>query len=286
MRSHPLSQTRVVGGSTTINSCIWLRGSAADYDGWAAAGNPGWGFAGLLPFFRKSESDPLGIPVVADLPGVGTGLGDHPFLGGLLLNRVLSGHAPAGASSLPTTIEARSGRASEKIDLHLYHGQFFDAERDAWVLVLSLSLAHARPQGWLRLTAADPHAPLTIDHQHLADPAELEALCDGVELVTRLVATPPLADTIEPLPALLPAWRGRDELRAAVRQHVATTFHPSSTCRMGPAADDGAVVNHLGRVHGVPGLRVADASIFPAGPRANLHCTVVAVVEKLAAAMR
>jgi choline dehydrogenase-like flavoprotein len=46
------------------------------------------------------------------------------------------------------------------------------------------------------------------------------------------------------------------------------------------------VVDHAGRVHGVAGLRVADAAIFPSGPRANLHCTVVAVAEKLADAIR
>ena len=90
---------------------------------------------------------------------------------------------------------------------------------------------------------------------------------------------------IEPLPGLLPAWRDRDDLREAVRAGVATTFHPSSTCRMGPAGDPLAVVDHAGRIHGVTGMRVADASIFPTGPRANLHCTVVAVAEKLADAI-
>jgi len=47
-----------------------------------------------------------------------------------------------------------------------------------------------------------------------------------------------------------------------------------------------AVVDHNARVHGVVGLRVVDASIFPTGPRANIHFTIVAVAEKLAAAIR
>ena len=55
---------------------------------------------------------------------------------------------------------------------------------------------------------------------------------------------------------------------------------------MGPADDPGAVVDHEGRVHSIAGLRVADASIFPTGPRANIHATVVAVAEKLAVASR
>ena len=57
-----LPRARIVGGSTTINACAWLHGSAADYDAWAASGNPGWSFADLLPYFRRSESDPLGGP--------------------------------------------------------------------------------------------------------------------------------------------------------------------------------------------------------------------------------
>ncbi len=55
-----LPRGRVVGGTSTMNGCIWIRGSAADYDEWEARGNPGWGFDDLLPWFQKVESDPLG----------------------------------------------------------------------------------------------------------------------------------------------------------------------------------------------------------------------------------
>ena len=55
---------------------------------------------------------------------------------------------------------------------------------------------------------------------------------------------------------------------------------------MGPAADPTAVVDQTGTVHGLAGVRVADASVFPTVPRANIHCTVVAVAEKLAEVIR
>jgi choline dehydrogenase-like flavoprotein len=55
---------------------------------------------------------------------------------------------------------------------------------------------------------------------------------------------------------------------------------------MGPASDPMTVVDHNALVHGVDGLRVVDASIFPTGPRANIHFTVVAVAEKLADAIK
>jgi len=228
----------------------------------------------------------LGVRVVADQPGVGSCLLDHPILDLLFTFTVKPEHAPATNSFNPSLLKVRSRQVTEEIDLHVYHGQYFDEEQGAWVFWLSLSLEEARSRGQVRLTAADPAATLDIDHRHLSEPVELEALCDGVELVAELVATPPLAAMIEPLPGLLPAWRDRNGLRVAVREYVATTFHPSSTCRMGPANDEGAVVDHTGRVHGIAGLRVADAAIFPSGPRANLHCTVVAAAEKIADALQ
>jgi choline dehydrogenase-like flavoprotein len=106
-----------------------------------------------------------------------------------------------------------------------------------------------------------------------------------VELALRLVATPPLAKLLEPGSGFTPPVGGRDGLHAWIREQAGTTFHPSSTCRMGPASDPGAVVDHAGRVHGLAGLRVADAAILPTSPRANLHCTVVAAAEKLADAI-
>ena len=129
-------------------------------------------------------------------------------------------------------------------------------------------------------------APLDIDHAYLSDPADLEALCDGIELVERIIASAPMQRVLEPYAEEMPPWGDAGELPAWARSRFGTTFHPSSTCRMGPASDPMAVVDHDAHVHGVAGLRVVDASIFPTGPRANVHFTVVAVAEKLADAIR
>jgi choline dehydrogenase len=433
-RNRPLPRACVVGGSSTINSCIWMRGSAADYDGWAAAGNPGWAFADLLPYFRRAETNPLGgpchgadgpvpvfretetdlspvdrafvvaaaslgfpriadfngdpmqqpgvgptpqnvaggvrmhaattylaparqrpnltvipdalvdcicledghatgvrtadgrevhgqqvvlcagaygspaillrsgigpaadlrslgIPVVADRRGVGAHLLDHPavvFANGddYLAYRVNPEHAATVLTGIPTLLKARSDQAAAEIDFYIVHGQFRDETGRNWFAWFGVDLEVAPSQGRVRLTSPDPAATLDIDHAHLSDPAELEACCDGMELIRRLVATRPLVEAIDPVPGQVPTWDSRDDLRAWVRDHVTTTFHPSGTCQMGPAADPVAVVDHTGRVYGVGGLRVVDASVFPTIPRANIHCTVVAVAEKLADAIR
>ena len=84
----------------------------------------------------------------------------------------------------------------------------------------------------------------------------------------------------------MPPWGDAGELPAWTLSRFGTTFHPSSTCRMGPASDAMTVVDHNALVHKVDGLRIVDASIFPTGPRANIHFAVVAVAEKLADAVK
>jgi choline dehydrogenase len=184
---------------------------------------------------------------------------------------------------MPLMVKARSGQVNDEIDLHIYQGQSLDEATGQWRLWLSVSLQYARSQGQLRLTSRDPDAPLEIDHAFLSDPADLVALADGVELVNRLVSTGPLAEIVQPLPENTLTWSTRDELERKVRAQVGTTFHPSSSCRMGPLSDPMAVVDSHAMVHGIDELLIVDASIFPSGPRGNLHFPVVAAAEKIAA---
>ena len=76
-----------------------------------------------------------------------------------------------------------------------------------------------------------------------------------------------------------------DALAEHIRQNVAGTFHPTGTCRMGRADDRAAVTDAAGRVHGVAGLRVIDASIMPTIPRGNTNIPTIMVAEKIAAEM-
>jgi 5-(hydroxymethyl)furfural/furfural oxidase len=76
-----------------------------------------------------------------------------------------------------------------------------------------------------------------------------------------------------------------DALAAHIRENVAGTFHPVGTCRMGQANDREAVVDTAGRVRGIAGLRVVDASIMPTVPRGNTNIPTIMVAEKISAAM-
>jgi choline dehydrogenase len=228
----------------------------------------------------------LDILVVRDLPGVGANLLDHPLAAnGFCLYLVHPDSTPEQQAFIRLLIKGRSSQIHDGVDYFLFAMVNNDANAGGWVFVLPTSLMLARSRGTVRLTSPDPDATLAIDHNYFSDPADLEAICDGVELANRLAATPPLAELLSTAPGAL-TWRDRDELRALIPSHADTTYHPSSTCRMGPADDPGAVVDQYGCVHGVAGLRVADAAIFPTSPRVNLQATVVAVAEKLADAIR
>jgi choline dehydrogenase len=211
---------------------------------------------------------------------------DHPVIpAGLYRFAIAPQAAPTTASFIPAIIMARSGQVVGDIDLHIYPIQHQDGPSGGWCLTFAVSLMYARSRGRVRLTSADPTATLHIDHNYFDDPADLEALCDGAEIIRRLITTEPLAGLLTPAPDNPQCWE-RARLRALIRETIGTTYHPSSTCRVGPADDPLAVVDTAGRVHGLRGLRVADASIFPTGPRANLHFPAVATAEKLAQAVR
>jgi choline dehydrogenase len=79
--------------------------------------------------------------------------------------------------------------------------------------------------------------------------------------------------------------RAQDEIDAWLKQNIESAYHPAGTCRMGPASDPMAVVDTAGRVHGIDGLRVVDASIFPSLPNGNINAPVIMAAEKLADAI-
>jgi 5-(hydroxymethyl)furfural/furfural oxidase len=91
-----------------------------------------------------------------------------------------------------------------------------------------------------------------------------------------------LADRRVDLAALV---KDDEALAEHIRQNVAGTFHPVGTCRMGRANDRDAVVDSAGRVRGISGLRVIDASIMPTAPRGNTNIPTIMLAEKIAMAM-
>jgi choline dehydrogenase len=123
--------------------------------------------------------------------------------------------------------------------------------------------------------------PPRIVPNSLADPQDLEDLLRGATLLRRLAATPALARLVAQEMQPGSEVQTREQMIEDIRARCSTVFHPVSTCRMGPDPAQ-AVVDHRLRVHGLDGLRIVDASIFPTVTSGNTNVPVVMVAEKAA----
>ena len=228
----------------------------------------------------------LGLDVVADLP-VGERLQDQPMYTLSYLLRPDAGAEPPHGSAVLWT---RSALASgEELDLQLSVSVQPDVDAaGAPVRLLRIWAAVVLPRsvGTLRLKSPDPLATPRIAYNLLADPADRPRLREIVRVARRVARTEPLASLLarELLPG--PDVETDAALDAALDAGLLTFYHGTSTAPMGGPADPAAVVDAEGRVRGLTGLRVADASIFPEILSVPINLTVLLVAERIAAAMR
>ena len=147
------------------------------------------------------------------------------------------------------------------------------------IAILDLAVS----SGELRLTSADPTAEPFLDYRYLQDEFDRQRLRYLVRTCAKLGEHPSfkdiIEDRIEPTEAELASDDALDEF---LLREVTTGQHISCTCKMGPASDPRAVVDQQGRVHGLEGLRIADASIMPNCVRANTNVTTMMIGERIA----
>jgi choline dehydrogenase len=225
-----------------------------------------------------------GIRPVADLPGVGENLQDHPYAMACYASAV---PLPTSAFNHGETYAALSSPlAGLWPDLQLFPILLPVAppgrENPDGRFALVASVVAPDSRGTVRLASADPGAAPLVDPRFLTEPADLERLQIGLSIIQRAAATSAMGRL-----GTRETWPGRDVLGGAalqiwIRSTVGSYYHPAGTCGMGRSADDGAVVDPELRVHGIDGLRVADASVIPVIPNAPLHATVLAVAERAA----
>ncbi|MBB3189766.1 choline dehydrogenase [Halomonas cerina] len=139
-------------------------------------------------------------------------------------------------------------------------------------------------RGRVRLTSRDPEAAPSILFNYMSTDKDWQEFRDAIRL-TREIINQPAFD----------AYRGREispgadvqsdeQLDAFVREHAETAYHPCGSCRMGEGED--AVVDGAGQAHGLEGLRVVDASLFPVIPTGNLNAPTIMLAEKIADKIR
>jgi choline dehydrogenase len=224
----------------------------------------------------------LGVAPAVDLPGVGANLIDHA----MVLLRLATRTAPPAAPPLwQVLLQCTAPGSAEPNDLQV--ALYCNSRQPA--SALAANLMRPRSRGALRLVDPDPHTPPDIRLNLAADAEDERRLIEGVRLLCALARTEALAAehtgvvTLEDGRALPAAEASAAVAGAAyVRRAVTHYVHPVGTARMGPAGDPGAVVDQYGRVHGVAGLRVADASVMPTIPRANTNLTCIMIGERIA----
>lgn len=231
----------------------------------------------------------LGVRCRADLP-VGTVLCDHPSAG-------LPGLPAAGlthdlAVVTEIGVRYRSTRSTEDNDMQLCLATMFDPEQmrgfmpdPVAMFMVGAVLMRPRSTGRLSIESTDPFAAPRIDLNYLAHPDDVARMVEAWRLGRDLCRTEPLASLVQCLLIDDATLADDDALAALIRDQVTTTFHPAGTAPMGAAGDDRAVVDAHGRVHGMEGLRVVDASIMPTSVRSNTNLTVVAMAERIASWM-
>ena len=252
----------------------------------------------------------VGVEPVHDLPGVGRDLADHPVVINefdLVGDEGLTRHLRADRAAVAAWrwFARRSGpfaytgtvanifvRSTEGLDRPDMQMMCLPLSGDArlWVpglqrkpvsrLSVRTGYLPLKSRGWVRLRSADPRDAPRISLNMFAAPGDLDGMVRSLQLSRRIYAQSPLRELIarENLPG--PEVRSDAELAEHIRRHATHRAHPAGSCRMGTGAD--AVVDGELRVHGLDGLRVADASIMPTLPRGNPNLACMMIGEKAA----
>lgn len=145
---------------------------------------------------------------------------------------------------------------------------------------LHVAVMHPQSRGRVRLNSADPHDKPLIDANFLSHPEDLRKLVAGLRLVRQLAATRAFSQRLKGELVPGPQVQSQEQIEQWIRQHLGTVFHPVGSCKMGH--DELAVVDDQLRVHGLQGLRVADASIMPSLITGNTNAAAIMIGEKAA----
>jgi len=246
----------------------------------------------------------LGIEVVADRPGVGRDLSEHPlvymsfaarqpttFLAALRSDRAalsvlrwattgtgaFASQITSGVLMLRTRPELERPDIQlvflpVRLDAKLWHPLI--GKRQSHVLSVMVMQLHPESRGSVALRSADPLDKPRIDLNLLSTPTDFADIRGGIAAVRSIFAQSPLREMIEG--ELSPG--GSADLDSFIRNNLKITQHPAGTCRMGE--DPAAVVDSALRVKGVKGLRVVDASVMPSVPGANINAAVIMIAER------
>ncbi|WP_415974007.1 mycofactocin system GMC family oxidoreductase MftG [Rhodococcus sp. 077-4] len=215
---------------------------------------------------RAEDAVALGIPVVADSPGVGRGFSDHPEVAvPVVMKRESSTVSPALEAVLHSgDVEIRPyTRRFDQLISGLTRGPH----------VFGVGLMRSSARGSITLRSTDPFESPDVRYHYLESEGDRRAMLDGIALARDLLASPSMTGEVD-VPAMDDPLAG-----------LGTSLHLSGSARMGPDSDPGSVLDDHCRVRGVEGVFVVDTSAFPVVPSRGPHATAIMFAERAAALM-
>jgi choline dehydrogenase len=213
---------------------------------------------------------PLGIPVVADLPGVGANLHDH--LISVTLKKLRAPEPASHLTAMDVNVFTGNGRVpgTPAYEFQVYYTRDGYPPYPGNSTSIGVMNLHPTSRGYVKLRSADPAVPPIIQPNFLQTSEDLETQLEGYMLAIELINSKGMRDWVTDDGALPgPDVDTREELIHAVRTYSQADFHAVGTCRMG--TDEHAVVDPRLRVRGVTGLRLASAAIMPSITSGNTN---------------
>ncbi len=237
----------------------------------------------------KCNLQKYGIPVIADIPGVGQNLRDHPAVSVIWKkhkemtidesepDRQLNLTYTSTASKLRNDMWISIGGSANQAD------QKNDYKEDRTLMQMMIAIALAKSSGELKLQSSDPVIQPYINYNYFSEQSDLERMRNAIRLALDLIEDKSFksiaGELINPTSEDL---KSDDTLDKWLQREVSTYSHVCGTCKMGPSSDDYSVVDQYGKVHGINNLRIIDASIMPDCVRAFLNATVMMIGERMA----
>ncbi|GAB2784656.1 GMC family oxidoreductase N-terminal domain-containing protein [Rhabdobacter roseus] len=230
------------------------------------------------------ELEALGIPVVADLPGVGKNLQDHLQLPMIYRSRIMMPNTTLLTGNV-LFVRTKSEKSVPDLQLNFtpsLPGPLAPILPDLGgpVCIFLPILVQPESRGEVKLRSNDPLEPAEINPNYLQAEADVQVLLDAITLVRKLAATPSFQELSGG--EMVPGEEG--DLVGYIRSQASTLWHPAGTCRMG--VDKMSVVSPRLKVHGIEGLRVADASVMPTVTSGNTVAACFMIGERAAEMIR
>lgn len=251
----------------------------------------------------------LGIPVIADLPGVGENLQDHlqlrmiykvndiqtlntkanSLLGKLMIGMEYVFKRSGPMSMAPSQLGAFAYSSPDQPSANLeYHVQPLSLEKFGEDLhsfnAITASVCNLRPtsRGSVHINSLDPEAPPVIAPNYLSTDADRQVAADALRLTRRIVESPALKPYTPHEYKPGRQYQSNEELIKAAGDIGTTIFHPVGTCKMGRADDPMAVLDSELRVRGIHHLRVVDASAMPTITSGNTAAPTMMIAQRAA----